>query len=158
MINVTVVTPPRRGARAVVVVAVPCPRGLTDAVLMPYYGVLLFLACAAACANVGTGRVSTIVCGDCDAVPYGCSPGCPVERPPAQARGTDDAAAILLLVSSSARGVGEVVSKRVRLPSPWQAAIGMGGLGLLIMEWSFVSGALRFELDSMVELESIVRK
>ena len=37
--------------------------------------VLILLVCA-----VVDGRVSSIVCGDCDVAPGGCSPGCPVER------------------------------------------------------------------------------
>jgi hypothetical protein len=36
--------------------------------------VLILLLCA-----VADGRVSNIVCGDCDASPAGCSKGCPVE-------------------------------------------------------------------------------
>ena len=36
--------------------------------------VLILLLCA-----VVDGRVSNIVCGDCDAAPAGCSKGCPVE-------------------------------------------------------------------------------
>eukprot|EP01043_Picozoa_sp_COSAG02_P019275 COSAG02_NODE_922_length_15907_cov_4.423303_7_plen_97_part_00 len=36
--------------------------------------VLILLVCA-----VADGRVSNIVCGDCDASPAGCSKGCPVE-------------------------------------------------------------------------------
>ena len=43
-------------------------------------GVLLFLVCASVCLDGGTGRVSSIVCGDCAAAPGGCSPGGPVER------------------------------------------------------------------------------
>ncbi len=42
--------------------------------------------------------------------------------------------------SGWARGAGEAL-----LPSPWQAFLGMFGLGLLQMEWFFVLDALRFK-------------
>ena len=137
----------RRGARAI-------PRGhprgggparaARGMIMMARCGVLLFLVCASTCLDGGTGRVSSIVCGDCATALGGCSHGCPVER---VADSSQESAGYKLSLyalgarwSGWARGAGEAL-----LPSPWQAFLGMFGLGLLQMEWFFVSDALRLK-------------